>query len=215
MNYEFQNSKIPRFKYLNCEIFKLIFMKTSIFRNSFAVLLLPFAVSPLSAQNGIVISNFSANVGTGGAATTLTFDVSWDKSVANISVTAINGIRTDYFCIVTNSATAHGFVSDICGAECIESTDCPSCCWNGSGWVDCKITTSVYPFNSNTINTRVQWIGNDQETHFSGARSDRNGRANTNAITASSTYSAMQICKNLGSGWYLPAYEELLNMSQG
>jgi hypothetical protein len=84
MNDEFQNSKNPIFKFLNHEIFKLIFMKINIFRNSFAVFLLVFAVSPLCAQNGIVISDFSANVGTAGAATTLTFNVGWDKNAANM-----------------------------------------------------------------------------------------------------------------------------------
>jgi hypothetical protein len=50
-------------------------------------------------------------------------------------------------------------------------------------------------------------------TYYSGASSDRNGRANTAAITGSTGTSAVQLCKNLGCGWYLPAYEELQNMS--
>jgi hypothetical protein len=55
-------------------------MKT--FRKLFTVLLLPFAVSPLCAQNGITISDFSANVGAGGA--TLTFNMEWDRNATNM-----------------------------------------------------------------------------------------------------------------------------------
>jgi hypothetical protein len=49
-----------------------------------------------------------------------------------------------------------------------------------------------------------------------GAVSDKNGRANTAAVIA--TYGttgilAVQFCYNIGPGWYLPAYEELINMS--
>jgi hypothetical protein len=57
------------------------------------------------------------------------------------------------------------------------------------------------------------WSGNGN-THYEGARSDRNGRANTGAIASTGT-SAVQVCKDLGTGWYLPAYEELVNMSAG
>jgi hypothetical protein len=57
-------------------------MKTKLFRKPFTFLLLSFAVSPLCAKNGITISDFSANVGTGGA--TLTFNVGWDKNATNM-----------------------------------------------------------------------------------------------------------------------------------
>jgi hypothetical protein len=59
----------------------------------------------------------------------------------------------------------------------------------------------------------VSWSGNG-EAYYDDARSDRNGRANTAAIPSTGT-SAVQLCKDLGTGWYLPAYEELVNMSSG
>jgi hypothetical protein len=91
---------------------------------------------------------------------------------------------------------------------------CIQCCWdNATGWVDCHVTTYAYPFDNNTTNTKVVWSGYD-ETYYEGARSDRNGRANTAAIS-SRGISAVQLCKDLGPGWYLPAYEELVNMSWG
>jgi hypothetical protein len=91
-------------------------------------------------------------------------------------------------------------------------TACTQCCYNGSAWVDCYVTTNAYPFES-TNNTSVVWSGNGN-TYYSGANSDKDGRSNTNAISSTGT-SAVQLCKNLGTGWYLPAYEELVNMSAG
>jgi hypothetical protein len=90
---------------------------------------------------------------------------------------------------------------------------CTACCWSGSTWVDCYVTTNAYPFNSNTTNTAVVWSGSGTY-YYPGASSDRNGRANTAAISSTGT-SAVQICKDLGTGWYLPAYEELINMTTG
>jgi hypothetical protein len=51
-------------------------MKTKFFRKAMKDAVLLFTVLPfsLSAQNGITISNFSANTG---SPTTLTFDVQW------------------------------------------------------------------------------------------------------------------------------------------
>jgi hypothetical protein len=98
------------------------------------------------------------------------------------------------------------------------TTFCKECCWNGS-WVDCHVTTNAYSFDDAFTNTGVQWIGNDNRTYFDGARSDKNGRANFTAITSSSVTiaatSAVGLCKALGDGWYLPAYEELYNMRTG
>jgi hypothetical protein len=92
---------------------------------------------------------------------------------------------------------------------------CAQCCWDGTAatWVNCYVTTNAYPFDNNTTNTTVGWSGNGDK-YYEGARSDRNGRANTAAIS-SAGMSAVQLCKDLGSGWYLPAYEELVNMSDG
>jgi hypothetical protein len=78
--------------------------------------------------------------------------------------------------------------------------------------VNCYVTT-------NAVGIYNQWIGNSSTAYFSGASSDKNGRANFTAITASaSNYtatSAVGLCKALGTGWYLPAYEELYAMSSG
>jgi hypothetical protein len=84
-------------------------------------------------------------------------------------------------------------------------TLCTQCGYNGSAWVDCYVMTNAVG--------GAQWSGNG-ENYYSGARSDRNGRANTASISSQGN-SAVQICKNLGTGWYLPAYEELYAMSSG
>jgi hypothetical protein len=93
----------------------------------------------------------------------------------------------------------------------VQTTFCEECCWDGdaaSTWVNCHVTTTVYPFDNPSMYTFVLWSGNN---NYSGT-SDRNGRANTAAIS-STAGSAVRICKDLGTGWYLPAYEELVNMS--
>jgi hypothetical protein len=95
------------------------------------------------------------------------------------------------------------------------TTLCTQCCWDGAAatWVDCYVTTNAYPFDNDTTNTYVVWSGTG-DTYYDGARSDRDGRANTAAISSTGK-SAVQLCKDLGTGWYLPAYEELVNMSTG
>jgi hypothetical protein len=75
------------------------------------------------------------------------------------------------------------------------------------------VTTNAYPFDNATTIT-VNWMGGNT-TYYSGATSDKDGRTNTAAITGSTGTSAVQLCKNLGCGWYLPAYEELYAMSSG
>jgi hypothetical protein len=81
--------------------------------------------------------------------------------------------------------------------------------------VDCFVTTNAYPFGT-TSNTGVLWSGNGAKFYSgaSGQGSDKNGRTNTAAIS-SKDITAVQICKNLGAGWYLPSYEELYAMSSG
>jgi hypothetical protein len=74
----------------------------TVFRKPLTVLLLAFAVSPLCAQNGITISDFSANAGTGGAATTLTFNVGWDK---NMNMTEIWSDTAWVFADYNNAGT--------------------------------------------------------------------------------------------------------------
>jgi hypothetical protein len=97
----------------------------------------------------------------------------------------------------------------------VPTTVCKNCCWDGKAWVDCHVTTRVYPFDTDLKNTGIQWAATT--TYNQGATSDRDGRANSNAIPKPDypgTY-AIQLCKDLGDGWYLPAYEELINMSAG
>jgi hypothetical protein len=95
--------------------------------------------------------------------------------------------------------------------NCIPTTLCTACCYDGSSWVDCYVTT-------NAVSKNAQWTGKGN-TYYPGASSDRNGRANFTAITASTLNytpaSAVGLCKALGDGWYLPAYEELHAMSSG
>jgi hypothetical protein len=86
------------------------------------------------------------------------------------------------------------------------TTLCTQCCYDGAAWTDCYVTT-------NAVSTSAVWSGNG-ETYYAGARSDKDGRANTAAIASQGT-SAVQRCKDLGAGWYLPAYEELYAMSSG
>jgi hypothetical protein len=96
----------------------------------------------------------------------------------------------------------------------IPKTLCTQCCYDGvAPWVDCHVTSDAYPFNNST-NSTVVWSGNGN-TYYSGARSPYDGRANTVAVSTYTATSAIGICKNLGDGWYLPAYEELVNMSTG
>jgi hypothetical protein len=95
-------------------------------------------------------------------------------------------------------------------------TQCTECCWDGESntWVDCYVTTNPYPFQTTGVST-VGWSGNTTfYSNASGPGSDKNGRANTAAIASTGT-SAVQLCKDLGIGWYLPAYEELYAMSNG
>jgi hypothetical protein len=83
---------------------------------------------------------------------------------------------------------------------------CTQCCWSGSTWVDCCATT-------NAVSTTAPMSG--YTTYYEDARSDKDGRANTEAITTYTASSAVGKCKALGTGWYLPAYEELYNMRTG
>jgi hypothetical protein len=94
-------------------------------------------------------------------------------------------------------------------------TPCPLCCFDGSSWVDCFVTTYSHPFTSSSNNSSVSWIGGNTN-YFSGARSPKDGQANSTAILSGGgtlTSGAVGICNALGSGWYLPAYEELYAMS--
>jgi hypothetical protein len=100
----------------------------------------------------------------------------------------------------------------------VPTTLCTQCCYHGAAWVDCYVTTNAYPFDNDNTNTTAVWSGNSTTFYAgaSGSGSDKNGRVNTANISSSTvTVNAVQICKNLGTGWYLPAYEELYAMSNG
>jgi hypothetical protein len=105
------------------------------------------------------------------------------------------------------------------------TTLCAQCCWDGDAvdpsagtWVNCYVTTNLYPFHTAATNTGVGWNGYANSPLISGASgpgSDKNGRRNTDAIIMGTYDVVGKLCKDLGEGWYLPAYEELENMSEG
>jgi hypothetical protein len=126
----------------------------------------------------------------------------------SLTATAANG------CI---STAGGAFTVNIACPTSIPTTLCPQCAWDGAAWVDCCVTSHIYPFDGTPYIVQ-RWSALNDATFYSGASgpgSDKNGRANTAAISSTYYYSAVQICKNLGTGWYLPAYEELVNMGRG
>jgi hypothetical protein len=92
----------------------------------------------------------------------------------------------------------------------VSVTLCTQCCYNGSAWVDCYVTT-------NAVSNSAQWSGYTK--YYPSSRSDKNGRVYFEVIIADTANytnnSAVGLCKALGTGWYLPAYEELYAMSSG
>jgi hypothetical protein len=109
------------------------------------------------------------------------------------------------------------------------TTYCELCCWNGPAsyagtntWVSCTVTAQPYPFHNSATPTitGVTWLDGTYTHHYPGAAatySDVDGRRNTDVILldASASVSAAQVCRDLGADWYLPAFEELINMSAG
>jgi hypothetical protein len=91
------------------------------------------------------------------------------------------------------------------------STLCLQCCYDGAAWVDCYVTTYAYQFANASNDATVIWNGSLSRSN-AGSRWD--GRANT-AVIASAGTTAVQLCKNLGTEWYLPAIEELYAMGSG
>jgi hypothetical protein len=86
---------------------------------------------------------------------------------------------------------------------------CVQCLWDGTTWVDGYVTG---PYTGLTLFGGTTNIS----AYVSAATSSYNGRANTAAMIAAnvaSDGSAIKICESLGEGWYLPASEELFNMS--
>jgi hypothetical protein len=111
----------------------------------------------------------------------------------------------------TLTANANGCTSTAAGTITVilSTTLCTQCCYSNFVWVNCYVTT-------NALSTGAVWNGYGSSKTY-GAMSTKDGRANFAAITASSSNytaaSAIGICKSLGTGWYLPASEELWAMS--
>jgi hypothetical protein len=171
------------------------------------------AITPIkyTASNATTIyltGTLPANVGSSVTSNT-TLNIYGTPSAAGTFNYSVSSSHTNG-CV---SAVASGTLRVEGPPGTVTTTLCTACCHNGSAWVNCYVTTNAYPFDNNSTNTSVVWSGNGTN-YYSGARSDRNGRANTAVISSTGT-SAVQICKDLGEGWYLPAYEELLNMSTG
>jgi hypothetical protein len=163
---------------------------------------------------GLTISSGTLPSGVTGSWNTNTYTISGAIS-ASAAVQTYNYTMTTTNSYGCSNAAAAGAIT-VYSSTAPPTTLCAQCCYNGSSWVDCYVTTNAYPFDNTATNTAVGWSGNG-DTYYSGASgsgSDKNGRANTAAIPSIGT-SAVQICKNLGTGWYLPAYEELVNMSAG
>jgi hypothetical protein len=112
----------------------------------------------------------------------------------------------------TVTITASGLADTVLVAQAAitePATLCEECLWSGSTWVNGYVTTTDF-----TPTTEGEWSGYDND-YYPGATSDKDGRANTAAITDAKAGSAIKHCQDLGAGWYLPAYEELFNISAG
>jgi hypothetical protein len=94
------------------------------------------------------------------------------------------------------------------------STLCVQCCYNGSAWVDCYVSSVADPGMSMWNATLHYYEG------ASGSGSDKNGKLNTMNVMSTAgyeppTYSPFIKCSSFGPGWFVPAYEELYAMSAG
>jgi hypothetical protein len=95
----------------------------------------------------------------------------------------------------------------------ITARACTQCLWDGSAWVDGYVSERFG--DGSTSETSVSLYGGPKD-YVAGATSSVDGRANTAAMIAANIAlegSAIKICESLGEGWYLPAYEELFNIS--
>jgi hypothetical protein len=174
------------------------------------------AIAPMTytATNSAVMSMTGGSFPAGitGTPSGSSFTISGTPTAAgtfwySLTATAANGC--------TRTAAGAFTVNIVCPTN-VPTTLCPQCGWDGAAWVDCCVTTTSYPFTS--YRYVITWNGNGTTFYpgASGSGSDKNGRANTAAIPSStSVENAVQACKDLGAGWYLPAYEELVNMSGG
>jgi hypothetical protein len=149
-----------------------------------------------------VRSGTSSATLTGSAAT---YDLSNDAdNYAAAGTYAFNRYAKDGPCSTQWVASAGTYTLTVLSAS---AAACPQCCYDGTGevWTDCYV--------SGTVAYDDHWSGNAL-TYYPGAVSSKNGRANAEAIASSTTTAnAVQTCKNLGAGWYLPAYAELSAMA--
>ena len=103
----------------------------------------------------------------------------------------------------------------------VPNTFCEKCAWDATAgeWVDAYVTTYAYPFE-----TREPYVGLNLFDYsltadggfvpVDSAASDKDGRANTDSLVAANSQVALE-CRKLGPNWYLPAFEELINISSG
>jgi hypothetical protein len=147
------------------------------------------------SDNWLELSNTS---GTAGSDVTITVKPNTDPVDRSATVTFTYG----------EAQTAEVAVSQ--EKNPIQATACTECLWSGSTWVNGYVTDSIV-----TPAGALSWDGTGWDAWIAhGATSDKDGRANTAKIDAQAG-SAVQYCKDLGAGWYLPAYEELFNISVG
>jgi hypothetical protein len=151
---------------------------------------------------------------TGDGADWLTLDPASGDGNGKVTVTlAVNAVPTGSTRTATVTFTAGTLTQTVTVTQAvIPTTLCELCLWSGSTWVNGYITSTFYPYDDVSTHTSAKWSGNG-DTYYEGAASSVNGRANTAAIP-STAGSIVQRCKDLGAGWYLPAYEEYFNMGQ-
>jgi hypothetical protein len=122
----------------------------------------------------------------------------------------INRYAKDVTCNTAWEAATGTYTLIVAGPPgTITTTKCTQCCYSGLAWVDCYV--------SELMSSGKSWIGGGKD-YIEGARSDRNGKANTEAIIAAvgtTGDGAVQLCNSIGRGWYLPAYEEMYTLSSG
>jgi hypothetical protein len=149
----------------------------------------------------------------------------WSTGATGSSISVIVpavGVSQTYACSVTHNAIcpAYALTATVTGknytppSASYPTTVCQACCWDGTTktWVDCIVTTNAYPFNSSTDNKFVQYTTDDISPPSYTLNSAFDGKSNSDLYN-SSTFTAVQLCKALGAKWYLPAIEELNNMT--
>jgi hypothetical protein len=164
----------------------------------------------------VVTSNIDWTVAADAAATWLTLEPTSGSGNGIVTVTAtdnsVPNAAKRAATVTFNMEELDPLVVAVTQAG-IAATLCEKCLWdatannNAGGWVDGYVSAWV----AKNEGDGGQWSGQGL-THYPGATSDKDGRANTAAIADATPKSLVMICKSMGEGWYLPAYEELYNM---